>query len=92
MPVATPTCQERFLAEFDNYITSVVQQAEDRSRNRVRDTQSYMDVRRDTIGAYPSFALLELDMSIPNEVMAHPTMRRLVTAAVDMISLGNVRL
>jgi hypothetical protein len=50
-----------------------------------------MVVRRDTIGAYPSFTLLELDMNIPDEVMAHEAMIRLLLNATDMVILANVR-
>jgi hypothetical protein len=50
-----------------------------------------MDIRRLNIGAYPSFALLELTVNIPDEVMAHPDMDCLLINAIDMIILGNVR-
>jgi Delta6-protoilludene synthase len=68
----------------------VVEQAIDRSGNRIRDIQSYTEVRRRTIGAKPAFALLELGLDIPDEVMSHPAIRDMVTAATDMICLSNV--
>jgi hypothetical protein len=58
----------------------------------IRGIDSYMSVRRDTIGATPSFALLELDMDIPDNVINHPYVKHLTTCVVDMIILGNVRL
>lgn len=87
---ASAQSQKHFIETFDEYLESVVQQAEDRSESRIRDIQSYIDVRRNTIGAKPSFALLELDMDLPDEVLAHPTIQSLSLATIDMLCLGNV--
>lgn len=87
---ASAQSQKHFIETFDEYLDSVVQQAEDRSESRIRDIQSYIDVRRNTIGAKPSFALLELDMDLPDEVLAHPTIQSLSLATIDMLCLGNV--
>jgi hypothetical protein len=67
-----------------------VQQAIDRSGHHIRDIQHYIDVRRKTIGARPAFALLELGLNIPDEVISHPTIEDMVVAATDMIVLANV--
>lgn len=52
--------------------------------------EEYFAIRRDTIGAKPSFAILELDMNIADDVMGHPIIEELTILAVDMIILGNV--
>jgi hypothetical protein len=75
---------------FATYTQSVVQQAADRKNRHVRTVPEYLEVRRDTIGAKPSFAILELDMDLPDEVFKHPVMKELETLAIDMILLGNV--
>jgi hypothetical protein len=85
-----PTAQRRFIETFDTYTESVVQQAEDRDKHVFRDVESYMQVRRDTIGAKPSFALLEHDMELPDEVFNHPLMHDLRMWCIDMLCLGNV--
>ena len=54
------------------------------------DAKSYMAVRRDTVGAKPSFALLEMDMELPQEVFDHPTLATLRDIATDMLYLANV--
>jgi Delta6-protoilludene synthase len=56
----------------------------------VRSIQEYLEVRRDTIGAKPSFAILELDMDLPDEAVHHPVIEELSIVTIDMILLGNV--
>lgn len=89
---ATPTAQRRFVENFDLYMDAVVQQAEDRTKNHIRTFESYLEVRRDTIGAKPSFAVLELEMDLPDEVFNHPTLENLRMWVIDMLCIGNVRL
>jgi len=49
-----------------------------------------LEVRRDTIGAKPSFAILETAMNLPDEAVYHPDIVELSILAIDMILLGNV--
>jgi hypothetical protein len=74
---------------FDLYLDSVVQQAEDRTHNLIRDIKSYFDVRRDTIGAKPSFAINEIHLNIPDEVMEDPIIKTLTSTSIDMLIIGN---
>ena len=90
MTVATPTAQRRFIETFDSYMDSVVTQAEDRTKHLIRSIDSYLKVRRETIGAKPSFALMELEMDIPDEVFYHPTLESLRVWVIDMLCIGNV--
>ena len=50
----------------------------------------YMEVRRITIGAMPSFALLGLGLDLPDGAILHPVIVELSALAADMISLTNV--
>ncbi|CAA7261880.1 unnamed protein product [Cyclocybe aegerita] len=84
-----PTAQRRFVETFTTYLQSVVTQAQDRDKHLFRDVDSYMEVRRDTIGAKPSFALLEHDMELPDDVFYHPLLEKLREWAIDMLILGN---
>lgn len=68
---------------------SVVQQAVDRNNNHIRDIDSYFEVRRDTIGAKPSFAICELYMNLPDTVMNHPVIMKLTELCIDLIIIGN---
>ncbi|KAN0078464.1 Isoprenoid synthase domain containing protein [Tylopilus felleus] len=86
---ASTQSQKRFIKTFEEYLEAVVQQAIDRNKHRIRDIKSYIDVRRDTIGAKPSFALLELALDIPDEVIAHPAIQEMSFASIDMLCIGN---
>ena len=47
-------------------------------------------MRRDTIGAKPSFAILETGMNLPDEAVQHPVIQEMSILSIDMILLGNV--
>nr|8H72_A Chain A, Delta(6)-protoilludene synthase K435DRAFT_659367 [Dendrothele bispora CBS 962.96]8H72_B Chain B, Delta(6)-protoilludene synthase K435DRAFT_659367 [Dendrothele bispora CBS 962.96] len=84
-----PTSQKRFIETFETYLYAVIVQADDRDHHVFRDVDSYMVVRRDTIGAKPSFALLEHNMDLPDDVFNHPLLEDLRTWCIDMLILGN---
>lgn len=86
---ATPRCQERFISYFQWYTDAVVQQSLDRDTSYIHSIDSYFPLRRQTIGTLPSFSLIELKFNIPNHVMFHPTIQRLVDLCTDLISIGN---
>jgi hypothetical protein len=54
------------------------------------DVESYMDLRRNNLGAKPAFALLEMDIEIPQAAYEHSAVVKLRQCAVDMICLANV--
>ena len=66
-----------------------MQQSSDRDQHCQRDVQSYLTLRRYTIGAEPSFVLNAMHMDLPDAVVNHPTLKRLEDLATDMIILGN---
>ena len=68
----------------------MVQEAADRIQKHIRNIQEYLEVRRDTSGAKPCFAVLELDMNLPDEAIHHPVIEELYILSIDMILLGNV--
>jgi hypothetical protein len=90
IPTASPQSQKRFVETFEEYLEAVVQQAADRGRSFIRSIESYLELRRNTAAAKPSFALLELDMSLPDEVIYHPVIQELNVVTVDMLCIGNV--
>jgi hypothetical protein len=59
---------------------AVVQQPEDRRQNHIRTLDSYLEAK-------PSFAILELEMDLPDSVFNHPTLENLRTWAIDMICI-----
>ena len=62
----------------------------DRGHKHIRNVKEYFEVRRDTIGTRPSFALLGLDMNLPEEAVQHPVIEEMTILATDMIILDNV--
>ncbi|KAH9965227.1 terpenoid synthase [Russula dissimulans] len=86
---ASPGSQKRFIETFGTYTQAVVQQAADRTHKHVRTVQEYLEVRRDTIGAKPSFAILETPLNLPEEAVRHPVIEELAILSIDMILLGN---
>ena len=68
----------------------MVQRAADRRLKRIRSVEEYFEVRRETIGAKAAFALIELDMNLPDEAVKHPVVEELNILAIDMIILDNV--
>ena len=86
---ATATSQRRFVDTFQLYMDSVVQQAIDRNNSHIRDVESYFEVRRDTIGAKPSFAICEVHMNLPDTVLNHPVIMKLTELCIDMLIIGN---
>lgn len=80
------SCARRFIAAFCEYSEAIVQQAYDRSQEHIRDIESYLVLRRYTIGAKLGFALLDCQDAVLN----HPRIGDLETAAIDLISLSNV--
>ncbi|KAI3614315.1 hypothetical protein WG66_000253, partial [Moniliophthora roreri] len=85
----TPSFQRRFIREFNDYLDACVEQASDRSESRIRDLDTYFAIRRKTIGALPSFAVLGVHMNVPDEVFSDPIIQRLTELTVDMIILCN---
>lgn len=92
MKTATPTGQNHFLETVEAYVDAVVQQSADRDNDRVRTIEEFLKVRRDASGCYPSFAVIELDMDLPDDVWRHSSLERLRVMADDMICHGNVSL
>lgn len=76
---------------FDEYLLAIVQESRDHSAEKTHSIESYLDLRCRTIGAYPSFALLELELDLPDKVLEHPLVKILTHAATLMIAIGNVR-
>jgi hypothetical protein len=86
----SPSSARRFVANFGEYTDAVAQEAQDRDHGRVRSIEDYLDLRRGTIGVKPSFDFFLLPEDLPDEVLAHPCIERLVLGAIDMTILANV--
>jgi hypothetical protein len=83
---------DHFIADFDAYAKSIIQEADDRVNERIRNVEEYFVLRRDTCGGKPSFSFFGLGLFIPKEVFDHPLMVSLTESATDLIAMTNVRL
>lgn len=68
---------------------AIVQQSVDRNSNHIRDLDSYFELRRDTIGAKPAFAIMEMYLNIPDEVLEHPVIQKLYVSSIDLVIISN---
>ncbi|KAF4601753.1 terpene cyclase [Pleurotus pulmonarius] len=87
--IATPTAQIRFIDSCQTYLDALIQEVEDRAKGRIRSLEDYFEVRRGTVGVEPSFAIGELYLNIPQEVVDHPVIAKLREIAVDLITIAN---
>ncbi|KAL2786795.1 isoprenoid synthase domain-containing protein [Aspergillus keveii] len=69
---------------FDGLITQVKVMQDQRVFSR--DVQEYMNMRRQTIGAYPAIALAEyaLGTNLPNGVVDHPSLQECMHISADL--------
>jgi hypothetical protein len=72
-------------------VYAVIDEAADRAQGRIRGIADYLELRRLTIGGYPSFLCLELGLDIPDEIMEHPAISSLFSLTAETILLTNVR-
>jgi len=90
IPHAGANTQKRFIATFIDYQDAVIQQIIDQREGHIRDINNYLDLRRDTSAVKPTFALIEIGLDIPDEVMSHPAIEVMISTSVDMVILNNV--
>jgi Delta6-protoilludene synthase len=82
--------ERHLLNAMQLYVDAVVQQSEDRTHDRLRSIDDYWTVRYHSSGCIPSFAAMELEMDIPEDIYQHPLLKRIRDCAVYLICAGNV--
>lgn len=78
-----------FIHTLDVYTHGCATQAEDRIMGRVRDIDSYFELRRETTGVKPSIVMCEIHMNLPDEVIEDPIISRLMILCNDFIIIEN---
>ncbi|PFH51684.1 hypothetical protein AMATHDRAFT_2790 [Amanita thiersii Skay4041] len=91
IPGAGPGCQGRFKETMELFFEAVNIQARARDQGVIPDLESYIDVRRDTSGCKPCWALIEygLDIDLPDFVAEHPVIEVLNEATNDLVTWSN---
>ncbi|KAG6376252.1 isoprenoid synthase domain-containing protein [Boletus reticuloceps] len=93
--VVDPFHWPQFLDSNVHFSKNTIQEALDREshskKDTVRDIQSYMVMRRETIGTRPCFVLMRSirRLYIPDDVLAHPIIREMEDVALDMVFIVN---
>ena len=80
----------RLRLSLEEYIEAVVIEAQDRERGHIRSISDYLALRRGSAGPKPSFYFYLLPVNISDDVLAHPTVTKMLEDAMDLICLGNV--
>ncbi|KAF8630447.1 hypothetical protein AX17_005424 [Amanita inopinata Kibby_2008] len=88
---AGPGTQARFKETMELFFESVNIQARARDEGIIPDLESYIDVRRDTSGCKPCWALIEyaLGIDLPDFVVEHPVIEALNQGANDLVTWSN---
>ena len=68
----------------------MIEEASDRARGSIRGIEDYLGLTRLTAGPYPCFFPIEMDLDIPDEVMAHSSMKIIRSLAAESLVLANV--
>jgi len=87
--VVNASSWERFIAKFAEYLNAVIDEAADRAAGHVRSIEDYLELRRLTIGGYPSFLCFELGLDIPDDIMEYPGIKSLLALVAETVLLTN---
>jgi hypothetical protein len=87
--IATPTFQRHFIDSFAMYVNAVVKEAQQRSDRHIDGIEEFFDLRRDTSGIKSTFALIEIRLDIPDEVMQNEQIAALILSGLDLMIIVN---
>ncbi|KAG6899646.1 hypothetical protein C0993_008366 [Termitomyces sp. T159_Od127] len=79
----------RLIKSLEDCATAVVQQAQDRALDYIRDIDEYLPVRRETSGANLGFRIMEFSLNLPDGFFEDPVIRKLNNTCIDLITLSN---
>ena len=83
--------KNRYREQHKRYFDQLVVQVEQEARGEVlsRNVQTYLDVRRGTIGAYPAICIAECAQGIqlPDSAFNHDSMQECMRISADLVIL-----
>ncbi|KAG8868414.1 hypothetical protein FRB97_007559, partial [Tulasnella sp. 331] len=87
----SPGAHRRFLETTDLYLQAVHQHVVNRSKDKILDIESFIQLRRDNGALKMCFAMGEfsLGLNIPDEVLQHPLIKIMEDASNDVVVLSN---
>ncbi|KZT33897.1 putative terpene cyclase [Sistotremastrum suecicum HHB10207 ss-3] len=86
---ASPSSARRFIKSYHENLIAVISQAQDRELQTLHTLESFLPLRRMTVGLVPCLDFLQLEMDIPDELVEHQSILELVECANDLIVLEN---
>ncbi|OTA61599.1 Presilphiperfolan-8-beta-ol synthase [Hypoxylon sp. EC38] len=90
---ASPELQQRYKEQHKRFFDQLVLQVQQMDRGEIlsRDVQTYLEVRRGTIGAYPAIALAEYGQGIclPQSIFSHNSLQECMRVSADLVLLVN---
>jgi len=85
--------QQRWKDMHRRFFDGLVTQVKDMEEGRVfsRDVQTYLDMRRGTIGAYPAICLAEYaqGVELDQQIVNHPSLQECMCVSADLVLLVN---
>jgi hypothetical protein len=81
---------ERFLKTYDQFLDTLISQAERRETGELLTPEVYKVKRRDNAGMRPVYIFAFLDLQIPDEAYDHPVVREIENLVTDIIVIDNV--
>ncbi|TGO18467.1 hypothetical protein BPAE_0381g00040 [Botrytis paeoniae] len=85
--------QQRWIDQHRRYFQQLLVQVNQQvsGQNFTRDVETYMDLRRGTIGVYPAINLAEYgaDVDLPQHVYDHPSLQECMKISADLVILVN---
>ncbi|KAG5719090.1 Pentalenene synthase [Termitomyces sp. T112] len=86
---ASEGARRRFIKGFDEYTTKVVEEAQDRVQDLIRNIDDYILFRRSAVGMKATYVFIEFSLDLPDESFEHPIIQRLTDTSSDLIWLIN---
>ncbi|KAF8175946.1 terpenoid synthase [Mycena galopus ATCC 62051] len=85
----TPAVQERIVETQCLAMDGQLQQCLDRYNNFARNSEDYLAIRLHSSSMLPSYAIMELDINVPDEVHSHPILENLRIWGFKLICIDN---
>ncbi|KAH7928018.1 terpenoid synthase [Leucogyrophana mollusca] len=88
---STPGAYTRFIRAFEEWSSSQVKQARNRSQDRIASVDEFIQMRRATIGGAMVEAMIEysLDLDLPDVVFDNPIIKAMSDATNDLMTWPN---
>ncbi|KAI0334297.1 terpenoid synthase [Cubamyces sp. BRFM 1775] len=88
---ASPGACNRFFHAVESWMNSQVEQARNRSTDEIPSVESFIVLRRRTIGGPIVEAMVEysLDLQIPEHIWNHPVLQEMSKAVIDIMTWPN---